>query len=113
MGKFADVREVGDVKVVSLKGKITIGAGDIEMREAIQSLLDGGSKKIIVDMAQVSTIDSSGIGELVGCYTKASNRGSKLKLMNLTQKTADVLTVTKLITVFDVYHTEGDAIASF
>jgi anti-sigma B factor antagonist len=113
MGKYAETREVGDVKIVVLKGKITIGTGDIEMRESIQALLDGGSKKIIVDMAGVSTIDSSGIGELVGCYTKASNRGAKLKLMNLTQKTADVLTVTKLITVFDVYHTEGDAIASF
>lgn len=113
MGKYADVREVADVRVVALKGKITIGAGDIEMREAIQVLLDGGAKKLVVDLAQVSTIDSSGIGELVGCYTKAANRGAKLKLMNLTQKTSDVLTVTKLITVFDVYHTEAEAIASF
>lgn len=106
-------RDVGDVKVIGLQGKITIGAGDLQMREAIHKCLESGCKKILVDMKDVSTIDSSGVGELVGCYTTATHKGAKLKLMNLPDKIHDVLTVTQLITVFDVFASEQEAIASF
>src|SRR4051794_18603272 len=108
-----NIRDVGDVKVVELRGKITIGAGDLQMREAIHAALAAGCKKIIVQMKDVTTIDSSGVGELVGCYTTATNKGAKLKLLSLPSKISDVLTVTQLITVFDVYENEQEALASF
>jgi anti-anti-sigma factor len=106
-------RSAGEVKVIELKGKITIGAGDLQMREAIHAALSDGVRKILVDMKEVATIDSSGVGELVGCFTTATHKGAKLKLMNLPPKITDVLTVTQLITVFDVFANESDAIASF
>jgi len=83
------------------------------MREAIHAAIAGGARKLLVDMKDVSTIDSSGVGELVGCYTTATHKGAKLKLMSLPPKISDVLTVTQLITVFDVYTDEKDALASF
>jgi anti-sigma B factor antagonist len=107
------LRDVGDVKIVELHGKITIGSGDLQMREAIHTVVTGGAIKILVDMKDVTTIDSSGIGELVGCYTTATNKGAKLKLVNLPPKISDVLTVTQLITVFDVFGNEKEALASF
>ena len=106
-------RDVGDTKVIDLKGKITIGAGDLQMREAIHAALNTGAQKILVNMKDVATIDSSGVGELVGCFTTATHKGAKLKLVNLPSKISDVLTVTQLITVFDVFDSESDAIASF
>ncbi len=108
-----NIRDAGDVKVIELKGKITIGAGDLQMREAIHQALNGGSTKILVNMKEVATIDSSGVGELVGCYTTATHKGAKLKLVHLPEKIHDVLTVTQLITVFDVYQDEREALASF
>ena len=108
-----NIRDVGDVKVIDLKGKITIGSGDLQMREAIHAALNGGSQKILVNMKDVATIDSSGVGELVGCYTTATHKGAKLKLVHLPPKISDVLTVTQLITVFDVYENEGEALGSF
>jgi len=106
-------RDAGDVKIISLHGKITIGAGDLQMREAIHSVLASGCQKLLVDMKDVTTIDSSGVGELVGCYTTATNKGAKLKLLSLPPKISDVLTVTQLITVFDVFQDEKEALASF
>ena len=106
-------RDAGDVKIIELHGKITIGAGDLQMREAIHAVLNEGARKLVVDMSGVTTIDSSGVGELVGCYTTATHKGAKLKLMSLPPKISDVLTVTQLITVFDVYTDEKDALASF
>ena len=106
-----NVRESGGVQIVELKGKITIGSGDVQLRETINKLVDSGKKHILVDMKDVTTIDSSGIGELVGCYTSVTNKGGKLKL--LPPKINDVLTVTQLITVFDVYESESEALASF
>ena len=82
------IRTVGDVTIVDLKGKITIGTGDLQMREGIRQVLAGGAEKIVVNMKEVTTIDSTGIGELVGCYNAAMNRGAKLKLMNLPAKSA-------------------------
>ncbi len=113
MNKNASIRKIGDITVVELKGKITIGAGDLQMREAIHAVLAEGTRKLIVDMSQVTTIDSSGVGELVGCFTTATHKGAKMKLMNLPAKISDVLTVTQLITVFDVYSSEAETVASF
>ena len=113
MAKTVTTRDSGDIRIVELHGKITIGAGDLQMREGIHAALAAGAKKLIIDMKDVTTIDSSGVGELVGCYTTATHRGAKLKLMSLPPKISDVLTVTQLITVFDVFSDEKEAVASF
>ena len=109
----ANVREVGDVSVVDLKGKITIGSGDVQLREVINGLVDKGRKNILINMQEVTTIDSSGIGELVGSYTTVTNRGGKLKLLHLPAKLNELLHVTQLITVFEVYENEQEAVKSF
>jgi len=106
-------RQVGDVTILDLKGKITIGSGDVQLRNAVQEVINGGATKVLINMFAVSTIDSSGIGELVSGYTTATNRGAKLKLFNLPSKVTDILTITQLITVFDVYDSEGEAVQSF
>ena len=108
-----NVRQNGDVTILDLRGKITIGSGDVALRNAIQEVMNSGAKKVLINMNDVSTIDSSGIGELVSAYTTATNRGAKLKLFNLPAKVSDILTITQLITVFDVYDNEGDAVSSF
>ena len=109
----ANVRESGKVTIIELKGKITIGSGDIQLRDTITKLLESGKINILVNMNEVTSIDSSGIGELVGCYTTVTNKGGKLRLLHLPPKIQDVLTVTQLITVFDVYENETEAVASF
>lgn len=108
-----NIRQAGDVTILDLKGKITIGSGDVALRNAIQEVMNNGAKKVLINMADVSTIDSSGIGELVSAYTTATNRGAKLKLINLPAKVTDILTITQLITVFDVYDSEAEGVASF
>lgn len=106
-------RQKGNVTILDLKGKITIGAGDIALRDAVQEALSSGAKNMILNMTGVTTIDSSGVGELVSSFTTATNRGAKLKLANIPAKVSDVLTITQLITVFDVFDTEDEAVASF
>ena len=106
-------RTRGDVTIVDLNGKITIGAGDIALRNAVHQAIESGTTKVLINLHEVSTIDSSGVGELVSAYTTATNRGIRLKLVNLPDKVADILTVTQLITVFDVYDSEDDAIAAY
>jgi anti-anti-sigma factor len=106
-------RQSGDVTILDLSGKITIGSGDVALREAIQDILGTGATKILINMAAVTMIDSSGIGELVSAYTTSTNRGAKLKLTNLPAKVSDILTITQLITVFDVYDNESEALQSF
>jgi anti-sigma B factor antagonist len=108
-----NVRQSGDVTILDLKGKITIGSGDVALRNAIQEVMNKGAQKVLINMADVSTIDSSGIGELVSAYTTATNRGAKLKLANLPAKVTDILTITQLITVFDVYDSEAEGVSSF
>jgi anti-sigma B factor antagonist len=109
----ATTRTVGDVEVISLQGKITIGAGDTQLREVITNSLNSGTNKILLDMSGVTTIDSSGIGELVGSFTTVTNRGGKLRLLHLPAKLNELLHITQLITVFEVYDNEEDAIRSF
>lgn len=106
-------RQAGDVTVLDMSGKITIGEGSVALRTAIRRLLEEGKKRILLNLAQVSYIDSSGIGELVSSYTAINKEMGQLKLLNLTQKLQDLLTITKLLTVFDVYESEADALNSF
>ncbi|HEV2852807.1 MAG TPA: STAS domain-containing protein [Thermoanaerobaculia bacterium] len=108
-----NVRQSGDVTILDLKGRITIGSGDVALRNAIHEVMNKGAQKVLINMADVSTIDSSGIGELVSAYTTATNRGAKLKLANLPAKVTDILTITQLITVFDVYDSEAEGVSSF
>jgi len=101
------------VTILDLKGKITIGLGDIALRNAVQEAINGGAKHVLINLKEVSTIDSSGVGELVSAYTTATNRGVKLKLTSLPDKVSDILHITQLITVFDVYDTEDEALKSY
>jgi anti-sigma B factor antagonist len=109
----ATSRTVDGVEVISLQGKITIGSGDTQLREVISNALSAGKNKVLLDMSGVTTIDSSGIGELVGSYTTVTNRGGKLKLLHLPAKLNELLHVTQLITVFEVYENEQEAVQSF
>lgn len=106
-------RNVSGIEIIELQGKITIGAGDSQLRDTITQKLSEGKDKILLDMSGVTTIDSSGIGELVGSYTTVANRGGKLKLLHLPPKVTDLLQVTQLITVFEVYENEQEAVSSF
>ncbi len=106
-------RELDGVTILDLSGRITLGEGAVQLREAIRELIGKGQKKILVGLGDVNYIDSSGLGELVSSYTTAKNQGADLKLLNLTKKVKDVLQVTKLYTVFDIYDDEASAIASF
>ncbi len=101
------------VTILEPKGKITIGVGDIALRESVHGALEGGGKDILINLHQVTTIDSSGIGELVSAYTTVTNRGGRLKLLHLPPKVQDILQITQLVTVFDVHDDEEEAIASF
>lgn len=107
------VRQSEGVTILDLSGKITIGAGDIALRNAVMEALNSGASKILVNLKDVTTIDSSGVGELVSAYTTVTNRGGKLKLSNLPSKVSDILQITSLITIFEVYDGEAEAIASF
>lgn len=109
----ATTRNVDNVEIISLQGKITIGAGDTQLREVISNSVNAGKTNILLDLSGVTTIDSSGIGELVGSYTTVTNRGGKLKLLHLPAKLNELLHVTQLITVFEVYENEREAVASF
>jgi anti-sigma B factor antagonist len=107
------VRDVQGVRILDLAGKITIGAGDVELRRLVEEALAAGKTKILVNLKEVTHIDSSGIGELVACYTTVKRRGGAMKLLNLPPKINDILQVTQLITVFDVFDNEAEAVASF
>ncbi len=106
-------RTVGDVHVLDISGKITLGKATANIRHTIHDLLENGGKKIILNLTDVNYIDSSGIGELVRTYTSVTNQGMQLKLLNLTEKIRELLVITKLLTVFQVYESEQAAVASF
>jgi anti-sigma B factor antagonist len=106
-------RQAGDVTVLDLDGKVTIGEGSVALRNTIRRLLGDGKSKILMNLGGVGYIDSSGIGELVSSFTAVNKEGGTLKLLNLTQKIQDLLAITKLLTVFDVYDDEATALASF
>ena len=106
-------REVDGVTVLDLSGRITLGEGSVQLRDAIRDLIGKGEKNILLSLGDVNYIDSSGLGELVSAFTTAKNQNADVKLLNLTKKVKDVLQVTKLYTVFDIYDDEAHAIGSF
>jgi anti-sigma B factor antagonist len=106
-------RQAGDVTILDLAGKVTIGEGSVALRGAIRRLLGEGKNKILLNLGSVGYIDSSGIGELVSSFTAVNKEGGSLKLLNLTQKIQDLLAITKLLTVFDTFDDEASALASF
>ncbi|MCI0660617.1 MAG: STAS domain-containing protein [Acidobacteria bacterium] len=106
-------RAVGEVVILDLIGKITIGEGSVQLRDAVSNLLDAGRNRIILNLSGVVYVDSSGIGELVSRYTTTKNTGGRLKLLNLPKKIKDLLMITKLLTVFEIYEEEEAAVNSF
>ena len=106
-------REVDGVTVLDLNGRITLGEGSVQLRDAIRDLIGKGQKSILLNLSEVNYIDSSGLGELVSAYTTARNQGAALKLLGLSKKVNDLLQLTKLYTVFDMYDDEASGIASY
>ena len=106
-------RSAGDVMILDLKGKITLGDGDELLKDKISSLIQQGRKKLVLNLAEVPYIDSAGLGELVRTYTTVSRQGGSLKLVNLTKRITDLLSITKLLTVFETFDAEKEAVASF
>jgi len=113
MSLIIDTREVDHVTLLDIRGRIVLGDEIHTLRDAVRGLLAQGKKKIILNLQEVDYIDSSGVGELVSCFTTVRNAGGELKLLNLTQKVHDVLHVTKLYTVFDIKDDEFTAVKSF
>jgi len=109
----ASTRQVDGVTIVDLSGRITLGEGSVVLRDTVKDLLGKGQKKILLNLGDVSYIDSSGIGELVSAFTSVRNQGGELKLLHLTKKVHDLLQITKLYTVFDVKDDEAAAITAF
>ncbi len=110
---YATTREVGVITLIDLSGRISLGEGSALLRKTIRDLLDSGHNKILLNLGDVNYIDSSGIGELVSGFTAVRSRGGELKLLNLTKKVHDLLQITKLFTVFDVYTDESTGVGSF
>ncbi len=108
-----DTRKGDDVTILDIHGKITIGEGSVEMRNRLRELVQSGQKDILLNLGDVTYMDSSGIGELVSCYTTVTNQGGRLKLLNLTKKVQELLAITKLLTVFEDFKEEQKAVASF
>ncbi|HLI63956.1 MAG TPA: STAS domain-containing protein [Terriglobales bacterium] len=109
----ASTRQIDGVTIVDLSGRITLGEGSVVLRDTIKDLLSKGQKKILLNLGDVSYIDSSGIGELVSAFTSVRNQGGELKLLHLTKKVHDLLQITKLYTVFDVKDDEATAVGAF
>lgn len=106
-------RQVGDVSVLDVSGRITLGEGSSALRDTLRDLMSKGHKKILLNLGEVSYIDSSGIGELVSGFTTVANQGGQLKLLGLTKRVKDLLQITKLYTVFDVHDDEASAVRAF
>lgn len=106
-------RQVGDVTVVDAVGRITLGDGASTFRDTIRNLANSGHKKLLLNLAEVSYIDSSGIGEMVSGFTTVTNQGGQVKLLNLATRVKDLLQITKLYTVFEVFDDETAAVRSF
>ena len=106
-------RQAGDVTILDLSGKVTIGEGSVALRNTIRRLLGEGKNKILLNLSGVGYVDSSGIGEFVSSFTAVNKENGTLKLLKLTQKIQDLLAITKLLTVFDVFDDESEALSSF
>jgi anti-sigma B factor antagonist len=112
-GMQIEERVVGEVTILDLKGKITLGEGDEALKDKINSLILQTRKKILLNLEGVPYIDSAGLGEIVRTYTSVSRQGGQLKLVNLTKRITDLLMITKLLTVFETFDTEADALKSY
>src|SRR6266849_1699125 len=106
-------RAVGDVVVLDLKGRVTLGDGDELLKDKVNSLVNRGFKKIVLNLAEVPYVDSAGLGEIVRTYTTVSRQGGSLKLLNLTKRISDLLSITTLLTVFETCDSENEAVRSF
>ena len=106
-------RKFDDVVVLDLSGRITIGEGTLMLRDRIQKMLEEGDMLFLLNLSEVDYIDSSGLGELVSSFTTVKNQGGTLKLLSLTRRVRDLMQITKLLTVFDVYESEPEALKSF
>jgi anti-sigma B factor antagonist len=106
-------RSVGDVTIIDLTGKMTLGEGDELLRDKVNSLIAQGQKRLVLNLAEVPYIDSAGLGEIVRTYTTVSRQGGMLKLLALTKRIQDLLAITKLLTVFETFDTEDEALKSF
>lgn len=106
-------RPSGDVMILDLSGKLTIGSGDELLKDKIHSLIQQGHRNLLLNLAAVPYVDSAGLGAIVSSYTTVSREGGSLKLLGLTSRIEDLLAITKLLTVFDTYESESDAVASF
>ncbi len=106
-------RQVGDVTILDLQGKILIGEGDDALRDAVKKAVDAGQQRLLLNLAEVPYVDSAGLGEIVRCYTTVRSAGGSLKLVNLTKKIQDLLAITKLLTVFEAFDTEEEGVKSF
>jgi len=106
-------RTNGDVVILDVKGRITLGDGDELLKDKVNQLVGQGKKKIVLNLADVPYVDSAGLGEIVRTYTTVSRQGGSLKLLNLTKRISDLLAITKLLTVFETFESENDAIKSF
>ena len=113
MSMKASTRQVNGVTIVDLSGRITLGEGSVVLRDTVKDLLGKGNKKILLNLGDVSYIDSSGIGEMVSGFTTVANQGGVMKLLNLTKRVKDLLQITKLYTVFEVFEDEATAVRSF
>jgi anti-sigma B factor antagonist len=110
MSMVLNARRLDDVVILDLSGRITMGEGTLILRERIQKLLQAGDRKFLLNLADVDYIDSSGLGELVSSFTAVRNSGGLLKLLNLTKRVQDLLQITKLLTVFEVFNNEAEAL---
>jgi anti-sigma B factor antagonist len=106
-------RSVGDVTIIDVNGRMTLGEGQELLRDKVNSLIQQGQKKLVLNLAEVPYIDSAGLGEIVRTYTTVSRQGGALKLLSLTKRIQDLLAITKLLTVFETFDTEADAVGSF
>ena len=109
-----DERVIGDITIMAVTGEITLNqGGDVMLKDKVRSLIQQGHRKLVVDLGNVKYVDSAGLGELVQAYATMKNAGGALKLIGLTKRIKDLLTITKLVTVFETYENEATAIASF
>ena len=106
-------RKTGKVVILDVDGKIVLGEGDVEIKKAIDSLLERGSKEVVLNLSKVPYVDSAGLGEIIRCFTTLRRRGGNFKLLSPNRRVTDLLTITKLLDVFDTYDNESAAVASF
>jgi anti-sigma B factor antagonist len=107
------IRKIKDIVVIDVEGKIVLGEGDVEIKQTVNNLLQKGNKNVIMNLAKVSYLDSAGLGEIMRCFTALRRDGGNLKLVSLNQRIIDLLSITKLLNVFDIYDSESAAIKGF